>query len=399
MDDYHRNYYLNHLKKYRSEDYINAFLSITKDGGKYLTKKGFDEQSPISSVSIIKGLNICWKDLLERYDKLEELFDYAVVEYKKHAYKNGKANSTKFTKEHPYLKQYTFSNVIDIKKVRQAGGFINNSYNGQYNEYLLKRHFKKVKEIIGDIPSVSQFIKYGKILPSIYCDYFGVEGQRWEEVLEIIIEDKNELERHLISRDLLYKKIAIENLRKYQIENTISYTVLETEYKKVFDFFYTNYGTHPTRRLFNEHSVFSDMTYRKKLKLRWSEVASYYGYTLQERNVTEKVFLEIFKKVIECDYKRNESWSWLIGVKGKRLYCDGYFKELNLVVEFDGKQHRTPVPNFGGRERFIRDQQNDAIKEKLVKENGYKFMRISSKERWKDVEYLKKRLNELGIYL
>lgn len=397
MNNYHKNYYKNNNKKNTDEEYINEFIRVTSKCGKCLTKKGFDEEANLSSMSIIKGLKKNWKQLLVEFNKLEELYDYVIIEYQKHAYQNGKASSTNFVKEHHYMGQYLFSDVLDIKRVRRAGGFVNCNYNGQYNDYLLRRHFEEVQQKLKQIPSVSEFLKYGEIFPSIYCDYYGVKGQQWDKVLEIMISNKDILDSYIAERGIKYAKLATDSLKEYNLKNRIPEAVLEKEFRRVFDYFYENYGTHPTRRLFNKHSTFNDMTYRKRHEIRWSEVIKFYGYTPKERNVSEKVFLEILKKILNCDYKRNEPFPWLLGVRGKHLYCDGYFEKFNFIVEFDGKQHRTPVANMGGYERFIRIQENDAIKEKLVKENGYVFLRVSSKENWENVEYLKKRLKEVYI--
>lgn len=53
------------------------------------------------------------------------------------------------------------------------------------------------------------------------------------------------------------------------------------------------------------------------------------------------------------------------------------------------KHHRAPVANFGGTERFLKDQENDKLKEWLVRENGIKLLRVSSKEKWVDTDYLR----------
>lgn len=85
----------------------------------------------------------------------------------------------------------------------------------------------------------------------------------------------------------------------------------------------------------------------------------------------------------------------MLGIKGAHLFCDGYFEKFNLIVEFDGKHHRVPVANFGGKERFLKDQENDKLKEQLVKEHDINFLRVSSKERWRDLDYLKIKLEQV----
>lgn len=331
------------------------------------------------------------------YNQLDALYDYAVQEYQIHALKNGKSDSTNFIRKHPYLRQYVFSDVIEIAIVRKRCGFINEHYKGNYNDLILRNHFFDVKKQLGKIPSVSEFIDHGKILPSIYCDYYGIPSQYWDEVLRIMIDDKIELNMYFEQRSLSYKEKAIIALKKYKDESIIPMSDLENDFKRVFDLFFKKYGTHPTRRLFDIESEYCYRTITKKLKLKWSEVAKHYGYETKERNISEKVFLELVKTIVNCSYQRNKTWSWLIGVRGSHLFCDGYFPNINLIVEFDGKQHRTPVPNFGGTERYLRDKQNDEIKEKLATERNFIFVRVSSKERWYDVDYLERRISEAGL--
>lgn len=397
MNNYHSSYYKQHIKKYSEEEYLDEFIRITKMNGKNLTIKGFDETSKISAMSIIKGLKKTWKDLLVSFNKLKPLYEYAKEEYLKHALINGKANSTQFIKNHKYLDQYIFANILDIKKIRQECGFINNNYNGQYNNVLLKKHFFQVMEEIGKIPSVNEFLNYGSILPSIYCDYYGIKGQLWDEVLKIMIDDKEVLTQFLNEKINTNKQKAVEVLKVYKEKNQLSLMELEQEFRRVFEYYLNKYGTHPTKRIFNRESKYKDITYRKRLKMRWSEIAKFYGYSIKERNISEKIFLETLKKITKENYIRNKTWSWLLGINGKHLYCDGYFEKLNLVVELDGKHHRTPVPNFGGLDRFLIDKQNDIIKEKLVTENGIKFLRISTKENWENKDYLLWKISELGI--
>ncbi|MEH7130712.1 hypothetical protein V7103_21180 [Neobacillus drentensis] len=397
QENYHFDYYIKG-KKRNMKDCLNEVSRVFSLNGKYLIRMGFDEKADISSMSIIKELKVSWDYLLDKFGKMDELFKYVVEEYKLHAYLNGGANSTSFVRTHPYIGQYLMANIIDIKKVREACGFKNSNYDGQYNKEMLIEHFNEIMSKLGKIPSVTDFIKHGKILPSIYCDYFGIKGQKWEEVLKIMVEDQEEVNNYFINRKEQLKEKSIKNLLSLQ-RDIIPEKELRSEFKRVFNYYIKHFDTHPTRRLFNKMSIFNDMTYRKRFKKRWSEINKMYGYEVKERNISERICLELIKKITKVDYERNKTWGWLIGIKGRNLYCDGYYPQLNLVIEFDGKHHRVPVPNFGGEERFLKDQQNDFIKEKLVKEHGIIFIRISSKENWEDKSFLLKRLKESGVIM
>ena len=60
----------------------------------------------------------------------------------------------------------------------------------------------------------------------------------------------------------------------------------------------------------------------------------------------------------------------------KVLPFDFYLPDLNIIVEFDGKQHYVPIKYFGGLEQFEYIQKHDAIKNEYCKNNGISLLRI-----------------------
>lgn len=68
-----------------------------------------------------------------------------------------------------------------------------------------------------------------------------------------------------------------------------------------------------------------------------------------------------------------------------RQHLDIYIEELNIGIEYQGKQHFEPVDFFGGEESFIRNVERDLRKKQLCEENdclliyvleGYKINEI-----------------------
>ncbi len=47
------------------------------------------------------------------------------------------------------------------------------------------------------------------------------------------------------------------------------------------------------------------------------------------------------------------------------LPFDFYIKELNICIEYQGKQHYSPVSEFGGNERYEYTKRNDLIKKRV----------------------------------
>jgi hypothetical protein len=174
---------------------------------------------------------------------------------------------------------------------------------------------------------------------------------------------------------------------------------LEIEFKRVYDYCLSELKTPPTVDYFDRVSKFDNRMFRKRLNMTWGEVCEHYGYeyTPSTANKAEKMVLDIISTILESRYKPQKTWKWLKGINGKSLRCDGFYEKVNLVVEFDGEQHRRPVAKFGGEEAFKILQANDEIKNKLIPYNGIKLIRIQSNEPWHDIDFLTKLLIENNI--
>ena len=74
-----------------------------------------------------------------------------------------------------------------------------------------------------------------------------------------------------------------------------------------------------------------------------------------------------------------------------KLRFDFYLPKLNIIIEFDGKQHFAPIKFFGGINEHKNIQIRDNIKNKYCKENKIYLIRIPYYENVEDI--LKKELN------
>lgn len=66
----------------------------------------------------------------------------------------------------------------------------------------------------------------------------------------------------------------------------------------------------------------------------------------------------------------------LKGVGGKLLSYDFYLPQYNLLIEFQGEQHKHPVEYFGGEERFKIQQEHDRRKYEYAKKNNINLLEI-----------------------
>lgn len=58
------------------------------------------------------------------------------------------------------------------------------------------------------------------------------------------------------------------------------------------------------------------------------------------------------------------------------LSYDFYLPDYNIVIEYQGQQHYKPIELFGGKEPFLKQQENDRIKKEFANENGLILLEI-----------------------
>jgi len=90
------------------------------------------------------------------------------------------------------------------------------------------------------------------------------------------------------------------------------------------------------------------------------------------RNKSEQRCREIFEDIFQQPYPNVR----LPELQGLEL--DGYCKDTGIAFEYDGRQHFSYTPFFhrNGEEDFYRQQERDALKDKLCAENAITLIRI-----------------------
>lgn len=74
-----------------------------------------------------------------------------------------------------------------------------------------------------------------------------------------------------------------------------------------------------------------------------------------------------------------------------RQRIDIFIKELNLAIEYNGKQHYEPVAYFGGKEGYLKTVERDKMKKIKCKKNGCKLIEVKyDEDLQKTVEKIKK---------
>jgi hypothetical protein len=355
----------------------------------HLTTTGFNSVSKVGFKSYINHFKrMQWIDILKMVGLDEKLFMYTVSEYKKFVLTSGKQNLHLFCKEHKYI-TYSLLQSIGLDRIMESARV----RKLRYNENELKENFLMIKKKLGRIPLYSEFKKLSKISIATYAEKFKLKGEIYHQVIKMFCSEQ-EISEYLDYRRDYKSKIGRETGKLSAIYTDEDYI---KELHRVFKLCLEEYGEFPPKRLFNSLSKFNDRSYRKKFKDSWSNICKKFGYEIDNSHKSERMLLNLIKKMTKCDYIPQKTFYWLKNDNGYPLYCDGYYERIKLIVELDGVQHRKPVEGFGGIKSFEKLKRNDAIKNELIPKKGFKLLRIDSREKWYDAEYIKKRLAELGI--
>lgn len=361
---------------------------ISKNKDYMLTTKGFNEISEISVMRYTTYWRKNWYDILKEFNVYDRLCSYIKDEFVNYHNTTGSSSFQDFVYQHKYVTQ-DFGKYYGSKNFKKYCGFEKRKYT--YDD--LKNNFFNVLDRVGHIPNYTEFKKNSNIIVDIYHNYY--KTKQWESIIRIYIEDIELLKQHEETQKINKSKIASISAQK---EYLYSNDELEEELKRVFNHYFENYNSYPSRRLFNKVSKFNDFLYRKRFNKTWVEICGVYGFVITKDNhKTETICLNIISIILDSNYKQQKTWNWLRNEKNYNLYCDGYFEDFNIVIEIDGAHHRIPVVNYGGYERFIKQKRNDETKESKLKEHDIKLIRISTKEKWYDEEYLRQKLTTEGL--
>lgn len=86
--------------------------------------------------------------------------------------------------------------------------------------------------------------------------------------------------------------------------------------------------------------------------------------------------VEEYLKKLKVSFKKQYSFDGCLSEKNHKLFFDFYLNELNICIEYDGKQHFEPVEFFGGKKIFNDIKNRDQLKNKFCKDNGIFLLRI-----------------------
>ena len=93
------------------------------------------------------------------------------------------------------------------------------------------------------------------------------------------------------------------------------------------------------------------------------------------------------------EFESQKKFPNLTGIKGGQLSFDFFLPKLNILVEYQGKQHESPIDIFGGNEQFKIQQEHDLRKREYAKSNNIQLVEIWYYDLNNIEEILKERIN------
>jgi len=210
----------------------------------------------------------------------------------------------------------------------------------------------------------------------LFKDYDFSYYERYTEILdrEIMLEEEEDNDYLYGLTQSVYEKVleSIEN-RKAK-----PYRRINTLIKKFGDLYYYDIEKIADNYYCGKPTVYFSCEHHGKIQMSMSEhyrVGCYKCYQYNNMSIGEtaiKNFLE--RKNIE--YVNEHSFEDCKSDTDSNLRFDFYIPKKNMCIEFDGRQHYSPVEHFGGEEKFKRQVFLDSIKDNYCKNKNIPLLRI-----------------------
>ena len=230
---------------------------------------------------------------------------------------------------------------------------------GQYSKEEILRDYKKLKEQLGHPLSAAEFRKLSRYSQSIIDRVFGSFTAMKKELGEMIdarFLSNEELEKNILK---LYETYGVLSTKLIYEESIVSYPTILARYGSL-------------EKLCNKVNIpFSPLTNKSKLLIQC---------------------LTVIQSFLGNEYKLEKTFSWLRNpATGYPLFIDIFYPKLKLAIEVDGDQHYS-LCRYCPTEKILKaSQSRDRAKDRLLKEHGYKIIRLTKPS----IQYIKEKLKNV----
>lgn len=242
-------------------------------------------QEPYQLTTVGFNSVMSWVDIIKKFGKFDEFYEYLIKDYKQFKNKTDKQNLQLFCREHPLI-TYRILQSIGLDKILKEAKVTKL----RYTEYEYNINFIYIMRQMGRLPLYSEFIEFSKITLEAYKLRFNLKG--YDEIVRMYSSDE-EFQFYKTNSRSHKSKVAREAGKLSAKYNDKDY---EKEFRRVFNFCLKEFAEYPPRRLFNLISNIDESSYRNRYKLSWTNVCIKYGYIVQNtyrrQNVNVKVISE-----------------------------------------------------------------------------------------------------------
>lgn len=279
------------------------------------------------------------KYILKKYNIKRRLFK---ISKDKTVFFFGKANDLDFWVKEYYAYHYS-------EKVEILDNVLNNKKNTNYKVYFNINEIERI---------YNMNILYGNEIR--VCDYLfsdilgiGTHGQIYKNCIaqNIDISKESEIFQEIIKATHVKEKKAMKYLYEEYIKEFETYQALNNII--CWNYRFNNFND--SMKAVHNAYIERDNTIREILGL---------PLNMKLKNTSELTLYKIVKDVFEdAIYQYRTEWL------GKQS-IDIFIPSRQIAIEYQGQQHFEPINFFGGKESFIRQQENDNRKKKLCIEHN-----------------------------
>jgi len=257
---------------YNETEYNNNFVSKAIEPY-LLTTKGFNSVSDIKIQSYRNYFNMIWIDVVRRYNRFDDLYNYIIDEFKNHYKATNNQDIHRFANEHEFI-TYDVLTGIGLDKIYKDAGIIKQ----RYTDEGYKDNFLDLVNKIGYIPLYNEFVGNTKINIISYSNKFDLHKNIYDEIVKMYSSDIDYVDY------LKRKNDHKSNLgrKSGNIGRIYSDEDLQVNFTEVFENYFTEQNKYPSRRTFDAISKHDNSVYRKRFDKSWTEICEMYGYKTQQ---------------------------------------------------------------------------------------------------------------------
>lgn len=274
----------------------------------------------------------------------------------------------------------------------------------KYNRYTKEEVLSDIKTYIESSGSTRRddYEKNGKYSRCVFDKFFG----GWNNILTMLGYDVNmnkKIEKEDVIKDMLalsekygnsFTAVIQRKESKYsqstidRLFGSFSNMLIELNLRSPFGAFISNediikdisnlYDRFKTMsiKIIDDYSIVSGATVISRFGSVYTayKIAGIPDEVFDVQSKLQKFVLNIINEQLSCEPILEKTFDFLINPKtNRKLKCDAYYENFNLIVEVDGQQHFAQYNQFGTLEEV---QYRDSIKDELLKSNGFKILRI-----------------------